>query len=277
MNKAVASVRTLLTTSQGVSVPAGDRAHAVLTEPAMAVIEAQAHIASILHGLAYLSSAIASKEVLVPSDGNGKAFDKFLVDLARDVETRCAVWAGRSAGLAALGRDSLAAQAKPAYDTIVSTVTEHAIPVGKKDLVKVAIATLAADTTELESKTPRYQHLVSKKYHGLLAKAQLLDNPNRAALPALHDAVFYAAESITEIMARWGVGDPAEHIELQAAEVATEAAKTALSVIAAVNVIEILSKESDAKHMAQTILNESKDALPQVLRAKLAAIRGPVA
>ena len=88
-------------------------------------------------------------------------------------------------------------------------------------------------------------------------------------MPPLVQDLFTFVSSVSSMWEVWELGPPAEAVELQAAEAAIEAAKSAIHVIGAVNVIEEYGGQPAlARSMASKLLHAA-GALPPILKDKL--------
>ena len=137
-------------------------------------------------------------------------------------------------------------------------------------LLELAYTELTERTSALESKTPRFSHLITRtKYSARLAKAQLLGNSYRAVLPTHIAQVYELTASISAAYKSMSskLKLPDVGLAASAADAAVECGRQTMAVIAAVNVLENM-QGAEARDAAHTILESGHD-LPDSLSAKL--------
>ena len=189
-----------------------------------------------------------------------------MIDLLGEL---CAQWPGVSKAMVDREDASLLVVPVAAMDKLVSIVRSSLTPMVKKAFVKEALTQLDAEAGKLATKTPRYEHILSKKYHAQLAKTQLLGSPMRTKLKPMLDRVYAIAANVTQLIGAWTLGAADEYVELQSAETSLDVARNTMMVIAGVNVVESLHKHPQRKAMAAQVLSEGAEHLPVPLRLKL--------
>lgn len=200
-----------------------------------------------------------------------KVIDDNIVRLVTDIENRCTNLAELAKRFDSEDGACNAVVSATFVGSIVDVIMSWWINNFKKSFMAAALENIDADRISLDNRIPRYQHIVSKsRYNSMLAKAQLLGNPNRTALPPLLNSLHSFCASCSHLYQIWDFGAPAEEVALAAADASIDSAKAALHVIAAVNIIEEFSSQPKvAQDMAAKVLAAAGPDLPSILKEKL--------
>ena len=127
---------------------------------------------------------------------------------------------------------------------------------------------------EAQAATPRYDHIVSHgRFHPGLAKKQLLQWPSRDALNEKTLALFNSISDVSRVHTTWALqpallDDPELQDTMGPSAAVFDAAKSAITLIAALNVLfELSGKEKMTQ--AAALLEKKKDALPRSVVVEL--------
>jgi hypothetical protein len=247
---------------------------AVKVESVLKLLAAQSQVVLMLHGFAFVCNRLASDCVFADSDDGDNEIDSNIMEMLEEIGSRCSARPGLSAAVRFIEDEVLPVSFRAdAADHVVRIISEAGIAKCKRELLDVALRVLAKEAEMMTQKTPRFQHIINKKYNGKLARSQLLESPNRDVLPGLVKALYSATKSVSNFMAVHGLGDATESTELEGAEGAIDMARLTLTVIAGVNLVEEFASAPNSRTMARAMLDE-KVELPSALRDKIKKLAG---
>ena len=224
------------------------------------------HVMTILVGTAWVCEQLWNSRVVVENK-KGKEVSKVVLEMLGELDKRCEDWEAFSKVLLPIAEGVGMKVPMATLQHVVSMVQRGALSKCKMELLIVCKQVVAGDTSILEKSTPKFQHIVNKKYHGKLAKVQLLEGPHRDVLPDLIKALHGLVVSVSSLVRAWNLGDPSEIFELAAAEAILDLATLTMAVIAGVNVIEDI-QAAEKPAMAKALLASSTE-FPPGLRDKL--------
>ncbi len=238
------------------------------------LLAAQTQVVLILHGVAFVGKRLASGCVFTDGDEGGQELDNSIMVMHDEIRARCSAWPGHSAAARCIVDEAApVAFSVEAADYVVQIISSSGLAKCRRELLDVALREVAKETDVLTQKTPRFQHIINKKYNGKLAKSQLLESPTRDILPGLVQKLYSATKSISKFMSVHGLGEPTESPELEGAEGAIDMGRLTITVIAGVNLVEEFATAPNARTMAKAILDQ-KAELPGVLADKIKKIAG---
>ena len=277
------ATETLIKLSSQSELPAGisivKDGSACTSEAGLAAVTFFTKVACLLHTVSYIVHVIDSTKVVETKNDKSEGPKKHLCDglvmLIDSIGRQCSSCAQSIEDFRGHGSDEVA---KCIIDPdgvaeLVKVIEESFLKQACKEIIGLAMSSLAEATKTLLVKSPRFQHIITKtKYSAKLVKAQLLDNPARQQLPQLIAEHFNLVSSISEKIKDWQNGNPAELPGIEEAESAIEHAKEVMAVIAGANIIDEFGQSSRGPELAEKLLSKKGGDFPGALKDKLKAL-----
>ena len=143
----------------------------------------------------------------------------------------------------------------------------------KKEIIETIVENIKVEAESLKTCTPRYEHCVnSSRYTATLAKKNLLDHARNAKLAEAINRVRGLLQSGGQMHTAFATEVPAWTDAVEAAESHLSHGQETMTVIAAVNVVEMMKANEDARSMAETILAKHNGVLKGPWKTRLEGV-----
>ena len=146
-------------------------------------------------------------------------------------------------------------------------------PAWKSDVLTKCADIVAAEWKQLQTLQPRWEHTITdKKYNAVLAKRALLKDNIEKSLTEKIDRLDSAVYNAAFLREQWDAKHVAVSNEIEVAETHLACAKSTITVIAAVNIVDNVGNTEDGRKMAKDLIAERSPEIKGPLLVKLKAI-----